>query len=152
MVLTVLTAGGPLNSLGDVLADAAIFGALGAFGCLTSTTSVRVSGGDLVLVRLLAVTTVALPEVVGVRGENGLEVETKDGQTLTHIGYGSSLLGTMTGNRRATHVAARVRQRLPESGPSSSPVRGTIRRARPALCLFVVLPLAYSILGAVVHG
>ena len=152
LALTVLTARGPSDHLRDVLGDAAIFGALATYGYLASTTSVRVCGSDLVLVRLVAVTTVPLLEVSAVSGENGLEVRTRGGQTLTHIGYGSSLLGAMTGNRRSSRVAARIQRAVEVEGASPGGVRGTTRRPRLALSLFVILPVAYSLLGAGIHG
>ena len=127
-----------------------LFGAMATYGYLTSTTSVQVRGDDLAFVGLLLVTRLPLPSVLWVSGEDGLEVATTGGQILTHIGYGSSILGVLTGNRRSNRVAARIRDALPVGGAPGS--KGSItRRPRSGLGLLAVVPLALSGLAAVIH-
>ncbi len=150
LAFTVLTAGSPANNLGTAVGDALIFGVIAAYGYLTSTTSVEVRGDALVLVRLLSVTSLPWPSVLRVSGENGLEITTKGGQTLTHIGYGSSILGALTGNRRSIRVAGRIKQAMPDQLSLGTTGRAT-RRPRPGLSLLVVAPLALSALAAVIH-
>src|SRR3954447_3556052 len=101
--------------LGKRVEDALLFGVLATFGLLAATTSVRIDGSDLQLVRLVATTSIPLSMITKVSGENGLEVTTQGGTTYTHIGYGGSLIGALTGNRRATRVAARIQAHLPDT-------------------------------------
>jgi hypothetical protein len=120
LVFAILTATGPSNSLPMTLGDATLFGLLAAVLVLAATTSVRLDGRDLVLVRLFSVTPVPLARIKRASGSNGLEIVTRDGATHTHIGYGSSLIGSLTGNRRSTRVAAAVTDAVQRSGPSAT--------------------------------
>ncbi len=150
IVFNVLNALAPGSHLGAAVGGGMLFGAMATYGYLASTTSVQVRGDDLVLVGLLSVTRLPLPSVLRVSGEDGLEVTTTGGQTLTHMGYGSSVLGALTGNRRSNRVAARIRDALPVGGAPGSK-GSTTRRPRPGLRLFAVVPLALSAVAAVIH-
>ena len=154
LAFAVLTATGPSNSLGVALQDAALFGVLAAFMVLIATTSVRVEGRCLTLVRLVSVTVIPFSSIKRVTGGNGLEIETLDGDDYTHIGYGSSLLGSLTGNRRSTRVADAANRAMAQQAAESPrrPVITATSRPRPGLCLVVVLPALFCLIAGVIHG
>lgn len=137
-------------SLGKRIEDALGFGVLATYGFLTSTTSVRLDGRYLQLVRLFATTRIPVSIITSVSSENGLEVTTADGETYTHIGYGSSLIGDFTGNQRATRVAAKIQARLPPADHATATVTVS-RRARPGLALVLVFPPALAGLALALH-
>ena len=152
-VMAVLTATSPSNGLALTIRDALIFGALAAVFMLLATTSVQLDGRHLVLVRLFSVTHVPMASIKRVSGLNGLEIVTKDGITYTHVGYGSSLLGVLTGNRRSTRVARAIKAELATARPTLHGKDASTRsRPRGALTLFFVLPAAFALIAGSLHG
>ena len=151
LVLTILTATGQSNSLGTTIGDASLFGLLGALLLLAATTSVCTDGQDLVLVRLLAVTRLPLANIKSASGDNGLEIVMADGQTYTHFGYGSSLLGSLTGNRRSTGVAKAIQGAIAQ-GSAPADMQPVVVRPRFGLGWFVVLPPTFVVIASLVHG
>lgn len=147
-----VTATGPDNSLALTLRDGALYGILAAGFVLLATTSVRLDAGRLVLVRWLTTTPIPLGSISRASGDDGLEIVTRDGVTYTHIGYGSSLIGSFTGNRRSTRVAAAVTAAVEQAGPSASGVRSSGGGPRLGLCWFIAFPAAFALIAGLVHG
>lgn len=134
MTFAGLAATSPHVSGAEVLRESLLFGLLMSGFLLAGTMSIAGHGRDLVLVGVFRTTTLPVEDFVEASGDDGLVITRSNGETLGHVGYGSSLLGLLTGNRRSTAVAGRITEwacsvremPLPRRAPrtTTSAVRG----------------------------
>lgn len=148
--VTATTAG---NSASLVAQDALLEGLLLAGLLLLATMSISVRDGLLVLVGVFTTTTIPATALVSASGQNGLDVVTTDGRAFGHFGYGGSLIGLVTGNRRPATIARRITRWKEESAASTDPAQPVIRRLRRAALLGPpVASLGLCALASVVHA
>ncbi len=95
--------------LGEALADAALFGALAGLDLAMLRVRIVAAPSAVVLHNLVSVTRLPLTSVARVGTEEGLTFEALDGQTYRTIACQSSVLGGLTGYRRANRLAEQLR-------------------------------------------
>jgi len=95
-------------ALSKLLGDVALFGLGIAFFLDILSTRVEVQGSNLSLVNPVTRTTIPAVRIARVEWADGLEIVDASGRRHGHVGYGGSVLGSLTGNRRSANVASKV--------------------------------------------
>jgi hypothetical protein len=129
----------------QVMANAVGFGLVAGF--MASTCLVRVVGVDghtVRLVNMLFMIDVPVDQIARIDTTKGLQVVATDGRSFGSTAFGSSVLGSLLGYRRANRVAERCRAWLELHGGSAETRQPIRRRVRPACYLLAGLgPLSY---------
>lgn len=110
--------------LGEALTDAALLGALAGLDLAMLRVRIATAPTSVVLHNLVSVTRLPLTSVVRVGAEEGLTFEALDGLTYRTITCQSSVLGGLTGYRRAHRLAEQLRPLFsPDSAAPARPER-----------------------------
>jgi len=96
----------------DSAASLVVGGLIGSGLLLIGSAHVAIRGDTIVVVNSLTCTAAGLEDVRSIAADHGLQVELWSGRKVGSLALGSSLLGALTGDRRAKAVASRIARLL----------------------------------------